>query len=107
MILFANFLLAASRIIHIALLVYIWIVIGRVIFSWIRVPSLYQVAVILYRLTEPVLKPVRKFVPPHKMGGLDISPMVVILCLWFIDMFVVRSMTLYAYQILRGNTFSF
>ena len=107
MILFANFLLAASRIIHIALLVYIWIVIGRVIFSWIRVPSLYQVAVILYRLTEPVLKPVRKFVPPYKMGGLDISPMVVILCLWFIDMFVVRSMTLYAYQILRGNTFSF
>lgn len=107
MILFANFLLAASRIIHIALLVCIWIIVGRVIFSWIRIPSLYQVAVILYRLTEPVLKPVRKLVPPYKMGGLDISPMIVILFLWFIDMFVVRSMTLYAYQILRGNTYSF
>jgi YggT family protein len=107
MILFANFLLAASRILHIALMIYIWIIVGRVIFSWIRIPSLYQVAVILYRLTEPVLKPVRQFVPPHKMGGLDISPMIVILILWFVDMFVVRSMTLYAYQILRGTTYSF
>lgn len=107
MILFANFLLAASRIIHIALMIYIWIIVGRVIFSWIRIPSLYQVAVILYRLTEPVLRPVRKFVPPSRMGGLDISPMLVILFLWFVDMFVVRSMTLYAYQILRGSAYSF
>jgi YggT family protein len=107
MILFANFILAASRIIHIVLMVYIWIVVGRVIFSWVRIPSLYQVAVILFRLTEPVLKPVRKFVPPYRMGGLDLSPMIVILFLWFIDMFVVRSMMLYAYQILRGSTYSF
>jgi YggT family protein len=107
MILFANFLLAASRIIHIVLMVYIWIIVGRVIFSWIKVPSLYQVAVIIYRVTEPVLKPVRKYIPPYKMGGLDISPMIIILILWFIDIFVVRSMTLYAYQILRGHNFSF
>jgi len=107
MILFANFLPAASRIIHIALMIYIWIIVGRVILSWIRVPSLYQVAVIVFRVTEPVLKPVRKFIPPHKMGGLDISPMIVILILWFIDMFVVKSMTLYAFQILRGHTYSF
>jgi len=107
MILFANFLLAASRIIHIALMIYIWIIVGRVILSWIRVPSLYKVAVIVFRVTEPVLKPVRKFIPPHKMGGLDISPMIVILILWFIDMFVVKSMTLYAFQILRGHTYSF
>jgi len=107
MILFANFLLAFSRVIHIALMVYIWILVGRVILSWIQVPSLYQIAVILYRITEPVLKPVRKFVPPYRMGGLDISPMIVILILWFLDMFVVRSMTLYAYQILRGGSYSF
>jgi len=107
MILFANFLLASSRVIHIALMVYIWILVGRVILSWIQVPSLYQIAVILYRITEPVLKPVRKFVPPYRMGGLDISPMIVILILWFLDMFVVRSMTLYAYQILRGGSYSF
>jgi YggT family protein len=107
MILFANFLLAASRIIHIMLMVYIWILVGRVILSWIQVPALYQIAVILYRVTEPVLRPVRKFVPPYRMGGLDISPMIVILILWFIDMFVVRSLTLYAYQILRGQTYSF
>jgi YggT family protein len=107
MILFANFLLAASRVIHIALMIYIWIIVGRVILSWIRVSSLYQVGVIIYRVTEPVLKPVRKFVPSYKMGGLDISPMIIILILWFVDMFVVRSMTLYAYQILRGHAYSF
>ena len=84
MILFGNFLLAASRILHILLMAYVWILIFRVIFSWVRIPSLYQVAVILYQLTEPVLKPIRKLVPPHKVGGIDVSPMICILIIVFV-----------------------
>ena len=107
MILFANFLLATARIIHIVLSIYIWIVIIRAVLSWIHVPSLYSVSVILYNLTEPVLKPIRRFVPPYKMGGVDLSPMIVILLLLFIDSFLVRSISLYAQQMLRGYTYSF
>lgn len=87
-----------------------FIILFRVILSWVRVPSLYQVTVILYRLTEPVLKPVRKYVPPYKMGGLDISPLIVFLIIVFIDNFLVSSLSLYAKQLLMQyshQTYSF
>jgi len=107
MILFANFLLAASRILHILLMVYVWILIIRVVLSWIRTPSLYQVAVILFHLTEPVLRPIRRLVPPYRLGGIDVSPMICILIVMFVDSFLVQSMTSYALQILRGTSYSF
>ena len=101
MILFANFLIAISKILDIVLMISMWVLIFRVVFSWVRIPSLYSVSVILYHLTEPILKPVRRFVPPHKFGGIDLSPMIVILILVFFDIFLVRSLSLYGYQLLR------
>jgi YggT family protein len=100
MILLANLLQAAANTLHVILRIYMFILLFRVILSWIRVPSLYQVTVILYHLTEPVLKPIRKYVPPYKMGGLDISPLIVFLILVFIDNFLVSSLSIYARQIL-------
>ena len=107
MILFANFLNAVGRILHFVLMLYIWIVFIRVILSWIQVPSMYQVQLILYRLTEPVLSPVRKYVPPYRFGGLDLSPIIVFLLILFIDTFLVKSLMLYAQRILMQQTFSF
>ena len=107
MIFFANFLIALTRIIHIILMIYIWIVIIRAILSWIRVPSLYSVAVILYYLTEPVLRPFRRIIPPYKLGGIDVSPMIVILLILFVDSFLVKSLSIYAHQLLRGHTLYF
>lgn len=101
MILFANFLIAVAKILDIVLMISMWVLIFRVALSWVRIPSLYSVSVILYHLTEPVLKPVRRFVPPHKFGGIDLSPMIVILLLVFFDIFLVRSLSLYAYQLLK------
>lgn len=102
MILFGNFLAAVARIFHIILVIYIWIIIIRAILSWINVPSLYPVAVILHHLTEPALRPFRRIVPPHKLGGIDITPIIVILIILFIDSFIVKSLALYAQQLLGG-----
>ncbi len=107
MIFFANFLIAISKILDVMLLISMWVLIFRVVLSWVRVPSLYSVSVILYHLTEPVLKPVRRFVPPHRFGGIDLSPMIVILILVFLDTFLVRSLSLYAHQLLREHTLMF
>ncbi|TET68842.1 MAG: YggT family protein [Candidatus Aminicenantes bacterium] len=107
MILFANFLIAVSKIIEIVLMIYMWIVIIRAILSWVQIPSLYSVSVILYYLTEPVLKPVRKFIPPYKLGGIDISPMIIILLILFIDSFLVKSLSQYAQQLLSQSTLVF
>jgi len=107
MIFVANFLLAVMRIIHLLLMVYVWIIIIRALLSWIPSPSLYPLAVILVKLTEPVLRPIRKILPPYKTGGLDLSPMLMVIFLLFIDSFLVRSVSLYAAQILRRATGGF
>lgn len=104
MILLANFLIALARIIHIILMIYIWIVIFRAVLSWIRVPSLYTVSVILYYLTEPVLRPFRRIISPSKLGGIDISPFIVILLIMFVDKFLVDSLLLYGQQLLKPQT---
>lgn len=88
MILFANFLSALARIIHILLMIYVWIVIFRSVLSWVNVPSLYQIKVILYYLTEPVMRPLRRIIPPYKLGGIDISPILAILLILFVDSFL-------------------
>ncbi|MFW6161064.1 MAG: YggT family protein [Acidobacteriota bacterium] len=107
MILAANFLISAAKILHIILMTYIWVILIRAILSWIQVPSLYQVTVILYYLTEPVLRPLRRFVPPYKLGGIDISPILAILAIIFIDSFLVKSISLYGMQLLRQQTLAF
>jgi len=106
MILLANFINAVAGILHFILVLYIWILVFRAILSWVRVPSLYQVQVLLYRFTEPVLAPVRKYFPPYKFGGIDISPIIVFVLLLFIDTFLVKSISLYAQQILQQQTLS-
>jgi len=106
MIFLANFLLAVSKIFHFLLMIYMWVLILRAFFSWIPSPSLRPLAVILYNLTEPILKPIRRYVPPYKTGGLDISPMILIILIVFIDTFLIKSLTLYALNILRQSTWT-
>ena len=71
--------------------IYKWIVIASVIVSWLTafnvinshnnfVRSLLH---ILYVLTEPVFRPIRKIIPP--IGGLDPSPIIVFLIIWFLQ----------------------
>lgn len=107
MILLGNTLAALAKILHILLTVYIWAIILRAVFSWVYVPSMYQVARFLYRLTEPVLRPVRRLVPPARLGGLDISPIIVVLLIVFLDNVLVNSLALYAHRLLRGVEVSF
>jgi YggT family protein len=69
---------------------YIWIVIAGAILSWLIAFNVvnthnrfvYQVADLLYRLTEPALRPIRNILP--NLGGIDISPVILILFLLFI-----------------------
>ena len=58
---------------------YSLVVLAAVVMSWIRVDWRHPLARIVYSLTEPVLAPIRRLLPV--MGGLDFSPMVVLLAL--------------------------
>ena len=69
---------------------YIWILFFAVITSWLinfnvintSNRAFYMIVDVLYKLTEPALRPIRRILP--NMGGLDLSPVVLILILWFI-----------------------
>jgi YggT family protein len=64
---------------------YTWIVIIRALLSWVSPDPRNPIVQLLVRLTEPVQRPLRKLAPPHKLGGLDISPMLAILLIQFIE----------------------
>ena len=61
---------------------YTLIVFGAVIVSWVQLPPTNTIAIVLHNLTEPVLGLIRRVLPP--MGGLDFSPLVLLLALQFI-----------------------
>jgi YggT family protein len=87
----SNFVLAIARVLELAINVYIWIIIARALISWVNPDPYNQIVRFLYRITEPVLRPVRYRLPTLAMG-LDLSPMVVILVLYFLDYFLVNSL---------------
>ena len=85
-----NFVLAIARLLELVITAYIWIIIARAIISWVNPDPYNPIVRFLYRVTEPVLRPVRHRMP--MMGGLDLSPMVVILVLYFLDWFLVSTL---------------
>ena len=91
-------------VLHLILLViriYIWILIAQAILSWLLafgVINRYNRAVsgigdFLYRVTEPALRPIRAFLP--NFGGIDISPIVLILILYFLSDLIVEDIAPY------------
>jgi YggT family protein len=82
---------ALLDVILLALNIYTWIIIASAIFSWLyafgvvnpRNQAVATVARVLYQLTEPALRPLRRFVP--NLGGLDITPIILLLIIFLIE----------------------
>jgi YggT family protein len=83
---------------------YMWIVILSAILSWLiafdvinrRNQVVYTIADTLYRMTEPALRPIRRYMP--ELGGIDISPVVLILLLIFLRDVVIRGWLIPAFM---------
>ena len=79
---------------HFALNFYWWIIIAAAVFSWLDAFNVVnssnqfvsQIAQMLYALTEPVLRPVRRFMP--NLGAIDISPIIVLFAIIFLQIFL-------------------
>ncbi len=89
MFLISNFVNGIGVILSYLLTIYIWIIIIRALLSWVNPDPYNPIVQILYRLTEPVLAPVRYRMP--NIGGIDASPIVVLLVIFFLQSFVVQS----------------
>ena len=72
--------------------IYSWIIIAAALISWVSPDPRNPIVMFLRQVTEPVLNPVRRLLPPWKTGGLDLSPLIVLLLIQFIERVVLRSM---------------
>ena len=64
---------------------YSWVVIAAALISWVSPDPRNPVVMFLHRATEPVLAPVRQLLPPWKTGGLDLSPLIVLIAIQFVE----------------------
>jgi YggT family protein len=80
------FVTALANLLDLVLIVYMWVIIARAVVSWVSPDPYNPIVRFLYRVTEPVLRPVRERLPIAM--GLDFSPMVVLLVLYFLQRFL-------------------
>ncbi|MEJ5366371.1 MAG: YggT family protein [Desulfosoma sp.] len=91
MFVFSNLLMAFAKILDIILTTYMWIIIARAVLSWVNPDPYNPIVRFLYSITEPVLHAIRRRIP-FAFGGIDFSPMIVILVLLFLQNFLVPSL---------------
>jgi len=96
MFVFSNFLHAVAYVIEILLNIYMWIIIARALISWVNPDPYNPVVNFLYRATEPVLSRVRRIIP--NLGGIDLSPLIVLLIIYFLKEFLVKSVYMISYR---------
>jgi len=65
--------------------VYSWVIIAAALITWVSPDPRNPIVLFLRQVTEPVLAPVRRFLPPWKTGGLDFSPLIVIIAIQFVE----------------------
>ncbi len=90
MFIFGNLISAIASILKIVLNLYMWIVIISALISWVNPDPYNPIVRFLHSVTDPVLRPIRR-----RLGsslGIDLSPMIVILIIIFLQKFVVDSM---------------
>ena len=89
-----TFMLALIQTIILALDIYWWLLILSAIFSWLyafnvinsRNQFVGMIGDFLFRVTEPALRPIRRFLPD--LGGIDISPIILLLIIFFLRQFI-------------------
>jgi len=91
MFIVSNFIIALARVLDIGLSLYMWIIIAQAVISWVNPDPYNPIVRFLHSVTEPVLYNIRRRIPVY-FGGLDFSPIIVILVIIFIQTFLVQSL---------------
>jgi YggT family protein len=91
MFVFSNFISALATLLDLVLGAYIWIIIGRAIVSWVSADPYNPIVRFVYEVTEPLLSRIRRVVPIFG-GGIDFSPMILIIAIMFLRSFIVPTL---------------
>jgi YggT family protein len=91
MFVLGNVILGVAKVLGVLLNIYLWVIIIRALISWVNPDPYNPIVQILTRVTEPVLRPLRKVVPAWKLG-IDLSPLLAILIIYFLEIAVVDTL---------------
>ena len=86
-----NLIEALAAILNLALTIYLWVIVARALLSWVNPDPYNPIVRFLYNVTEPVLGWVRRRVPLI-FGGLDLTPILVLLAIIFLQRFLVATL---------------
>ena len=86
-----NLIYALATILDYVLIIANWLVIIRALLSWVNPDPYNPIVQFLYKVTEPILAPFRKLLPAYSIG-LDISPIFALIFIWFLRLFLIRTL---------------
>jgi YggT family protein len=92
MFILANFISALASILNTVLTVFYWIILIRALLSWVSPDPYNPIVKFLYQVTEPILEPIRRILPFSLKMGIDISPIIAFLAIWFLKDFLIRTL---------------
>lgn len=101
MFILGNLFIAIGNICNMILSLYMWMIIGSALISWVNPDPYNPIVRFLHRATDPVLERIRSKMP--YMGGIDLSPMAVILAIYFLKTFVVASVIEMGFRMKSGG----
>jgi YggT family protein len=91
MFVMGNLISAVAAILDFILTIANWLIIIRALLSWVNPDPYNPIVQFLYKTTEPLLAPFRRLIPAYSIG-IDISPIFALLFVWFLKLFVVRTL---------------
>ncbi len=91
MFIISNFLLATARVLDFLLYLYWIIIIVRAIVSWVHADPYNPIVRFLFNATEPILYQIRRRLPVT-FGGIDLSPLIALCAIYFLQIFLVQSL---------------
>jgi YggT family protein len=100
---FSSFIKALAHFFHLLIQGYIIVIIIRAVISWMGNIPPNKFIYILRRLTDPVFRVIHRYIPFSIIGGIDISPIIIIVILIFIDNFFIGLMMGYADKLSLGG----
>ena len=95
MFVLSNFILAITTILDYILVIANWLIIIRALLSWVSPDPYNPVVRFLYAATEPILAPFRRLVPIYNIG-IDLSPILALLLIWFLRLFLIKTLVGFA-----------
>ncbi|MEW6109783.1 MAG: YggT family protein [Nitrospirota bacterium] len=101
MFIFGDLIISIAKILDWMLEIYKWVIIIAALISWVSPDPYNPIVRFLYSVTEPALRPVRRLIG-YRLGPIDISPLIVIIVIIFIQLFLVKALIKIGYKLGGG-----